>query len=66
MLVVGTSSVVQPAASLANWAKADGALVVEINLDETPLTPLADATLLGKAGEILARVMEVYRKRSTG
>lgn len=41
-LVIGTSGVVQPAASLAQVAKTAGATVVEINPDSTPTTPLAD------------------------
>jgi NAD-dependent deacetylase len=45
MLVVGTSAVVHPAASLAYWAKERGALLIEINPDETPLTDLTDIRL---------------------
>lgn len=56
-LVIGTSSIVEPAASLAHVARQYGATVVEINLEPTPLTPHADATLLGKAGEIMPRVV---------
>lgn len=50
---IGTSGVVQPAASLPYAAKRKGALVVEINLEETPLTHRADFAFHGKAGEIL-------------
>ena len=42
---VGTSSVVQPAASLAARAKARGAYVVEINPDPTPASPAFDLAL---------------------
>lgn len=56
-LVIGTSSVVQPAASLALLAKDHGATVVEINLEPTPLTPYANVTLLGKAGEIMPQIL---------
>ena len=65
MLVVGTSSVVQPAASLALMAKDEGATVVEINIEPTPLSSQTDAGLWGKAGEILPQVMEAYRERRT-
>jgi NAD-dependent deacetylase len=58
MLVVGTSSVVQPAASLAFTAKSGGAMLAEINLDRTPNSELMDIVLLGKAGEILPRLLE--------
>jgi len=59
MLVVGTSGVVQPAASLANWAKSNGAFVVEINPDQTPLSHLADVRLRDPAGEVLPRIASV-------
>ncbi len=56
--VIGTSGVVQPAASLAGMAKNNGATVIEINLEPTPLTSLADYTILGKAGEVLPPLIE--------
>jgi len=58
MLVVGTSSVVQPAASLAFTARSGGAMLAEINLERTPNSELMDRVLLGKAGEILPRLVE--------
>lgn len=50
---IGTSGVVQPAASLAHAAHSNGAVVIEINADTTPLTPSADFSFHGKSGEIL-------------
>ncbi len=61
VLVIGTSSVVQPAASLASWAKDAGALVVEINLERTPLSGVADISIQGKAGELMPQIMAAYR-----
>ena len=59
MLVVGTSAVVQPAASLPGAARSAGARVVEINAEPTPLTGrMADYSLFGPAGEILGAVLE--------
>jgi len=58
MLVVGTSSVVQPAASLAFTAKSGGAMLAEINLERTPNSDLMDIVLIGKAGEILSGLVE--------
>ncbi len=52
-LSVGTSAVVQPAASLAYAALDAGATLVEINLESTPLSPQADFCLRGRSGEIL-------------
>ncbi len=48
IIVAGTSAVVQPAASLPLMVKENGGIIVEINPDETPLTPLADYSLRGK------------------
>lgn len=56
-LVVGTSAVVQPAASLPLIAKQAGAHIVEINREETPLSSAADVSLFGLAGEILPRLV---------
>ncbi len=50
---IGTSGVVQPAASLAHAARHKGAVVVEINAEPTPLTQKADYAFHGKSGEIL-------------
>jgi NAD-dependent deacetylase len=58
MLVIGTSALVQPAASLAIVAKEQGARVVEINLEPTPYSHKLDLALQGKAGEILPQVVE--------
>lgn len=55
---IGTSGVVQPAASLAFAAHQRGAVVVEINAETTPLTPKANYVLQGKSGEILPRLVE--------
>jgi len=55
-LVVGTSGVVYPAAALPQVARSHGALVVEINPEETPLTSLATWSLQGKAGEVAQRL----------
>jgi len=57
-LVVGTSAVVYPAASLTPLAKHSGATVIEVNLEPTPHTGLTDYSLTGPAGEILPRLLE--------
>lgn len=56
-LCVGTSALVQPAASLPLAALQAGALVVEINLDETALSPHARFTLRGPAGVLLPMLL---------
>lgn len=61
MLVVGTSALVQPAASLPVIAKQAGAYLIEVNPDETPLTPLADRVLRGSAGELLPQWWQAHQ-----
>jgi NAD-dependent deacetylase len=55
---IGTSGLVQPAASLAYLAQQQGARIVEINAEPTPLTPFANFSLQGKAGEILPALVK--------
>jgi len=52
VLVVGTSGIVHPAASLATTYAA-GAFVVEVNPEETALTASVDASLRGNAADIV-------------
>jgi NAD-dependent protein deacetylase/lipoamidase len=52
MLVVGTSGLVHPAASLAT-KRATGAYVVEINPEETALTPHVDRSVRARASDVL-------------
>jgi NAD-dependent deacetylase len=54
---VGTSSVVYPAASLPQIARRAGAYLVEVNIERTDLSPMADEVLLGKSGEILPALL---------
>ena len=60
---IGTSSVVYPAASLPHLAKAAGALIVEINPEDTPLTPEADEFLRGASGVILPALCDAMALR---
>lgn len=59
MLVVGTSGIVEPAASLPAIAKRASAFVLEVNLNKTPITYVADCSLFGKAGEILPQLIKL-------
>ena len=64
MFVIGTSTVVQPAASLPFEASEAGAKIVEINPDPTPLSLYADFSIRGKSGEILPLIDEEFKKTS--
>jgi len=52
-LVIGTSAAVYPAAGLIELAKSAGARVVEVNVEETAVSPIVDLSLRGPAAEIL-------------
>ena len=56
MLVVGTSGMVQPAASLAT-KRATRAYVVEVNPEETALTAHADRSIRARASDVLPRLV---------
>jgi len=55
---IGTSSIVQPAASLPLYASRSGAMLVEINLEPTPLTRLVDFVLQGRAGDLMPKLVQ--------
>jgi NAD-dependent deacetylase len=61
LLVVGTSAVVHPAASLipiAKRARTPGAKIIEVNLTQTEASRLADVGLYGPSGEVLPKLVE--------
>ncbi len=59
---IGTSSVVEPAASLPYVAKANGSYLVEVNLERTPLSDHADEVVLGKAGKLLQALILILER----
>jgi NAD-dependent deacetylase len=62
ILLIGTSGVVQPAASLAEVAKSYGAAVIEINPNPTALSSLADICIRQGCGEALTAVDAEWRR----
>ena len=58
-LVVGTSGLVHPAASLPLLTKESGGVVVEVNPESTPLTEIAVASIRGRAGQLLPSLLAV-------
>lgn len=62
VFVVGTSGIVQPAASLPLLARRSGKKVVEINPEPTPVTPVCDIYISGKSGEILPQIVAAVRQ----
>ena len=65
-LSVGTSSVVQPAASLGLVARNNGAFLIEVNLERTDLSGVFDQVFLGKGGQIMPLVLEEIIKAKAG
>lgn len=59
---VGTSSLVEPAASLPFLAKGNGSYVVEINSEETPLSQHADECLRGKTEKLLPALVIIIEQ----
>lgn len=66
MFVVGTSAVVYPAAQIPLIAKRFGAWVIEVNIEETELSSVADYQLLGKSGEKLPEVLNMVKELKGG
>ena len=57
LLVIGTSAMVYPAAGLVSIARMAKAKIVEINVEETPISGEVDCSLRGKAGELLPKLV---------
>jgi NAD-dependent deacetylase len=57
LLVVGTSAVVYPAAGLVALAKSCGAKIIVVNTQSNEASHLADAEVIGNAGEVLPRLL---------
>uniref|UniRef100_A0A7S1A9R1 Deacetylase sirtuin-type domain-containing protein n=1 Tax=Noctiluca scintillans TaxID=2966 RepID=A0A7S1A9R1_NOCSC len=64
LIIVGTSSVVYPAASLPEIAKQRGVTLIEFNLElPTPLSELADIQIPGRATETLRHCVDRVLRR---
>jgi NAD-dependent deacetylase len=58
MVVVGTSAIVYPAAGLPDLALSRGTAVIEVNPEETPLTPSATISIRESASKALPGLLE--------
>ncbi len=65
LLSIGTSALVQPAASLIFQAQACGAKIIEINPVHTPASQIAKIRLVGPAGKMLPALVEQIRAINT-
>jgi NAD-dependent deacetylase len=57
-LVVGTSALVHPAASVPLATQDAGGTLIEVNPTDTPLTPIARVSLSGASGEVLPTLLD--------
>ncbi|MBX9568239.1 MAG: NAD-dependent deacylase [Candidatus Obscuribacterales bacterium] len=62
LFVVGTSSLVHPAAGLPLIALQKNIPVVEINPDDTPLSRMVSFMLRGPSGKIMPKIVDAFRK----
>ena len=61
-MVIGSTLLVQPAASMPNYAKECGSFLSIVNLSETPCDGICDVLIRGKAGEVLQEIIETVRE----
>ncbi len=62
ILVVGTSALVQPAASLPMAGYNRGAKIIDVNPDTNPVTQISFLSLMGPSGEMLPKVVAALAK----
>ena len=65
-MTIGTSAVVYPAAQYPVDAWRRGVPVIEVNPDETPLSPIAAVALRAPSGEALPALVAAVRERRAG
>lgn len=61
MVAMGSSLVVQPAATMPLLAKEGGAKLAIVNLENTPYDREADLVVLGKTGEVMSQVVSLLK-----
>lgn len=56
IIIIGTSGVVQPAASFPLIVKQNAGVLIEVNTEMTPLTAYADLHIQGRAGIVVPKI----------
>ena len=64
-LIVGTSGVVYPAGYLPVMVRERGGFIIEVNVERSAITPIADLFLKGRAGEVLPKIVNELRKQKS-
>lgn len=63
-LALGSSLLVNPAASLAGVAKRRGAALIVVTLGDTPYDDVADVVIRGRLAEVLPRIAALVLDRA--
>jgi NAD-dependent deacetylase len=66
MLIAGTSAAVVPAAWFPSIVSENGGALVEVNIEPTPYTATATASIRAPAGEALPKLAEAVRRQRAG
>ncbi len=62
VIVVGTSGVVMPAAIIPYIVRDKGGIIIEVNYEPSAVTNIANISLIGRAGEILPKLVETVKR----
>jgi NAD-dependent deacetylase len=63
MFVVGTSLAVSPANMLPIYAKQNGAIMVEVNPKETPMSQSMDLSIRSTSAKALPELLSIVSKK---
>jgi NAD-dependent deacetylase len=66
MLIAGTSAAVVPAAWFPGIVSENGGALVEVNIEPTPYSESAVASIRAPAGEALPKLLEAVRQLLAG
>ncbi len=66
LLVIGTSGIVHPVASLPYLAKRNASTIIEFNIEETPISDLSDFSIFGPCEETLPEFVDKLIQKTKG
>jgi NAD-dependent deacetylase len=65
LIVIGTSGIVYPAAMIPQLAKQNSATIIEINVQDTPITEIADIAIRAPASKAMQAILTEVKKQLT-
>jgi NAD-dependent deacetylase len=63
MLLIGTSGTVAPASLIPAQARRQGAMLIEVNLQPTALSPMCDLVLQGSATDVFPQIVKLVEQQ---